>query len=326
MRLSEFGERNLVEMARRIFRKGGRIVVGIGDDAAAIEINGKCIVATTDMLVQSTHFPEGTSPRLMGRKSVAVNLSDLAAMGARPLGLIFSVGLRRDLDVRFAREMIIGMNESAARYGTFVVGGDIDESDEVVISGSAFGICDRKNLMRRSGARPGDVLAVTGYVGNASAGLDVIKKEGNMKKHVLLVRSLFDPVPRVREGTALAESGTVTAAIDISDSLASNLWQISRESGVKITLDVERVPIHPALERYGRETGKDPLEFALFGGEDLELLVTVRQDKLRKARAVLAGCQTPLTAIGKVERGRGVFAVRNGKAEKLPDRGYEHFR
>jgi len=326
MRLYEFGERNLVKMVKSICKKGKGIVIGIGDDAAAVEVNGKCVVATTDMLISKPHFPPSTMPRLMGRKSVAVNLSDLAAMGARPLGLIFSVGLPRSLDVDFVREIVMGMDKAAQEYGTSVVGGDINECEELVISGAAFGICGKKTLMRRSGARPGDLVAVTGSLGAASAGLSILMEGKAGKRYMDIINAQLNPVPRIREGVALAESGAATAAIDITDSLASNLWQIARESRVRIVLEEESLPVHPLVRVYAKEAGLNPMDFVLFGGEDFELLLTLKRTRLEDAQAAIRRYGVPITQIGRVERGSGVFIKKNGKLKRLPDRGYEHFR
>jgi thiamine-monophosphate kinase len=326
LKLHEFGERRLVELVRRICRPGKGVVVGIGDDAAAVEMDGQCIVATTDMLVSKQHFPPGTSPEQMGRKAVAVNLSDLAAMGASPLGLLFSVGLPRDLDVGFVERIVRGMDRAAREYGTSVVGGDIDESDEIVIAGAAFGSCRRERLMRRSGARPGDILAVTGSLGAASAGLSILLGKKPAGGYRALTKAQLDPVPRVREGIALAGTGAVTSAIDITDSLASNLWQIARESGVRIVLEADKLPVHPLVLKYAEDAGMDPMEFALFGGEDLELLLTLRPDRIDRAFRALRRIGTALTPIGRVERGRGALVEKSGRIMRLPDRGYEHFR
>lgn len=326
MNLHEFGERRLVELVRRICRKGKGVIVGIGDDAAVVEVGGGCIVATTDMLVAKQHFPPGTGPEQMGRKAVAVNLSDLAAMGARPLGVVFSVGLPRELEVKFVERIVRGMDGAAREYGTSVIGGDIDECDELVIAGAAFGTCRRDAIMMRSGARPGDLLAVTGYLGSASAGLSILLGRKNAKRYPALVRAQLDPVPRIREGVALAETGGVKAAIDITDSLASNLWQMARESGVRMVVEEESIPVHPALRGYCMERGLDPMEFALFGGEDFELLLAVKPDRMEAALSALRKIGTPLTRIGRVEEGRGVFVERKGELRRLPDRGYEHFR
>lgn len=325
LKVSDVGERALVELARRICKFGPRVKVGIGDDAAAIDIDGRYLIATTDMLVASTHFPPGTTAEQMGHKAVIVNLSDLAAMGAEPLALIFSVGLPRELDVGLVERIIRSMDSVARRYGAYVVGGDLDESDDITIAGSAFGLASKGRLLTRSGARQGDLIAVTSELGAASAGLKILLDQLPPKGYEELVKAQLEPIVRVREGMVLAKNG-VKAAIDITDSLAANLWQMSRMSEVKLIIDREKVPVHPLALKFAEQHGFEVEDFALFGGEDFELLFTVRPSGWRRVRLALERIGTKVTAIGNVAKGRGVYIQREGILEKLPDRGYEHFR
>ena len=326
MKLSDVGERALVELARKICRRGPRVRIGIGDDAAAIDIDGGCLIATTDMLIASRHFPLGTSPEQMGRRAVVVNLSDLAAMGAEPLGMVFSVGLPRRLEVKFVERLVRSMDVAAREHGTYVVGGDLDESKEVVISGAAFGVARRRELLTRSGARAGDLIAVTGRLGAAAAGLKLLLKRLPAKGYRALVKAQLEPRACVREGRALARSGFVTSAIDVTDGLAANLWQLARESKIKLIIERERLPEHPIVRRFVARYGFGIDDFVLFGGEDFELLFTVRPRGWEKVRRALKRMGTTATPIGHVVGGRGVFVQRYGKTRALPDRGYEHFK
>lgn len=325
MRVSDVGERALVELAKRICKSGPRIKVGIGDDAAAIDVDGRYLIATTDMLVARTHFPHGATAEQMGHKAVIVNLSDLAAMGAEPLALIFSVALPRGLDVGFVRRIIRSMDLTARKYGTYVVGGDLDESNDITIAGSAFGLASKGKLLTRSGAKPGDVIAVTGRLGAASAGLKLLLERFPPKGYEKLIKAQLEPIARVREGTVLAENGA-RAAIDITDGLAANLWQMSRMSKVKLIIDREKVPIHPLVQKFAEQHEFNVEDFALFGGEDFELLFTVQRRSWRRAKLALRHIGTKVTVIGHVARGRGVYIQRDSVLKKLPDRGYEHFR
>jgi thiamine-monophosphate kinase len=326
MKLSDVGERALVELARRVFKQGPNVRVGIGDDAAAIDLNGMCLIATTDMLIASSHFPLGTTPEQMGQKAVIANLSDLAAMGAEPLGLIFSVALPRELDVEFVERLVKRMNIVAREYGTYIVGGDLEESDEIIISGAAFGLANKKRLLRRSGARKGDFVAVTGRLGAASSGLKLLLEKLPAEGYQSLIKAQLEPPARVKEGVSLARSGVVTAAIDVTDGLAANLWQLARESRAKIVIDRDRVPEHPLVRKFAAKHGFDVDDFVLFGGEDFELLFTVRPRGWKKVRRALESIDAMVTTIGHVRKGSGVF-IRVGKETRpLPDRGYEHFR
>ncbi len=326
MKLSDIGERNLLEMARMTFRCGPHVRVGIGDDAAAIDIGDMCLVATTDMLVASVHFPSGTKPEQIGRKAVVVNLSDLAAMGAKPTGLVFSVALPRETDVNFAKRLMEGMDDAAHEYGTYVVGGDLDESKDITIAGTAFGLASKGNLLRRAGAKAGDIVAVTGNLGAASAGIKLLLEKLPVNGYRALIKAQLEPKARVREGMALAKTGKVKAAMDVTDGLALSLWEIARESKVKITIDRERIPIHPLAKKFASQHGFNIDDFALFGGEDFELLFTTRPRSWAKIGQALKRVGAAATPFGRVTKGRGVF-IRDGvKTRLLEKRGYEHFK
>ncbi len=326
MKLSDVGERALIKIAREVCRRGSNVRIGIGDDAAAIDIDDMCLVATTDMLVAKSHFPPRTTPEQMGRKAVVANLSDLAAMGAEPLGLLFSVALPRTLEVSFVKRLVKSMDTTARMYGTFIVGGDLDESGEITITGAAFGITQQHELLKRSGAREGDLVAVTGKLGAASAGLKLLQEKLPTKGYQTLVNALLEPTARLKEGILLARSGVVTSAIDVTDGLAANLWQLTEESKVKISIDRGKIPEHPLVKKFAARHGFDVDDFVLFGGEDFELLFTVRPRSWEKVRRALKRVGTRATLIGHVAKGRGVFIQRDGKTLALVDRGYEHFK
>lgn len=327
MKLKEVGEKVLIETARKTFGRGKPIRVGIGDDAAAIDLPGKkCLVVTTDMLVASTHFPAGMKPEQMGKKSVIVNLSDLASMGAKPLGLVFSVALPRELELELVNRIMQGMESAAREYETYVVGGDLDEAEEITIAGSAFGLADKNKLLKRSGARKGDLLAVTGDLGAASAGLKIIMEKIPVQGYEELVMAQLEPRARVKEGMALARSGLVKAAIDVSDGLATNLWHLSRESDVKIIVDREKIPVHSLVKKFSKQYGYDIDEFALYSGEDFELIFTTKPRFWERVKLTLNRIGTKVTPIGRVAEGSGVFIKSGEKIEELEDRGYEHFK
>ena len=325
--LFEVGERKLIEIARGICRRGPHVRVGIGDDAAVIDLDRRrCLVVTTDLLVARTHFPPSTTSRQMGHKAVVANLSDLAAMGAKPLALVFSTGLPRGLKRGFVEDLIRSMDAVARKYGAYVVGGDLGEADDIVIAGAAFGLVDRREILTRAGAKPGDLIGITGQLGAASAGLEILMKKIPRAGYERLIKAQLEPIAKVREGMLLARSGQVTSAIDVTDSLAANLWQLARESGVKLIVDRAKVPAHPLVEGFAAYHGRDADDFLLYGGEDFELLFTVRQRGWGKVLRALKRVGTRATQIGFVAEGRGVFIQRDGRTRPLPDRGYEHFK
>lgn len=280
-----------------------RVLVGPGDDCAILDSGGKGLAVTTDALVEGVHFEKGAPPRLVGRKAACVSLSDVAAVGFRPLCIVASACLPPPLDEGYARAIVEGIREAASRHGCTLVGGDLDESPrDTVISCTAIGTGDASRALLRKGASPGDGVYVTGELGGSSLG-----------KHM-------EFAPRLREGMALVERG-VRCAIDVSDGLAIDSWRLARASGVRIVLEEEAIPVSEAARELSRADGKGAVEHALEDGEDFELLFT--------ARATLLEGWTPeagVTRIGRVEEGACVALVRRGgEEENLEPRGYEHW-
>jgi thiamine-monophosphate kinase len=300
--------------------------VGIGDDAAVLDIDGIDLVVTTDILAAGTHFPPGTSPEQMARKAVVANFSDLAAMGAKPLAILFSIAFPKDLKLSFVRRLLKSMDSVAREYGAFVVGGDLDESGEIVVAGTALGLVRKGRSLTRSGAKVGDLVAVTGTLGKASAGLKILLEKLPRRGFHELVRAQLEPRARVREGGILAENSCVTAAIDLSDGLASDLWQLAKASTVKIIIERESIPADPLVIEFSREYGFDPDNFVLYGGEDFELLFTVKAREWRKIFRAFRKKGMKITPVGRVVRGKGVYIRVEGKTQPLPDRGYEHYK
>jgi thiamine-monophosphate kinase len=202
----------------------------------------------------------------------------------------------------------------------------LDESDKIIISGVAFGQLKKGTALTRSGAKAGDLVVVTGTLGAASAGLKILLEKLPQAGFRPLVDAQLRPAARVKEGLALVKSGAVNAAIDITDGLASNLWQISRESKVKITIERELIPENPMVRRLAAAHGFKVDDFVLFGGEDFELLFTVRPVGWPNVKRALERIGTSASVIGRVEAGHGVFMKTGGRTRPLPDRGYEHFK
>ena len=302
--------------------------LGIGDDAATWPAAGDTVaVATTDMLVEGIHFRlDWTSAEDLGWKALAVNLSDLAAMGARPGRALVSVAIdanRRALVVEVAR----GLQSLANRTGTQVVGGDTVRSPgPLVINVALIGEADRARLLRRDAARVGDLVAVTGRLGAASAGLALLTERGPHLEAAVdpLVAALHRPVPRLAAGAILARLG-VRCAIDISDGLASETHHLARASGVGIEVDLDRLPLTPAaVEALG---SRRAIEGALSGGEDYELLFTFDPalfHELLPALSVDGGMTVVGTVTRRMKAGTARF-VQAGREIDLPEAGYVAF-
>lgn len=326
MRVSDLGERALIRHLWSILEPDPEELLGAGlDDAIAKQIGADLIlVCHADMWVEHTDMLPGMSWRMAGRKAVVANISDLAAKGVKPLGLLFSIGLPPRFPLGFFQELIEGLGRGASEYETHILGGDLGESREVVVSGFIFGISHRERLMSRRGAEPGDVVAVTGLLGLTSVGfkilLDRLKAPNRIREKAL--NSLYKPVARLKEGLALAGCGAVTASMDISDGLALSLNQLVEANGTSIVLD--RLPVAEEAKLFAELHGLNLEELVLYeGGEEYELLLTVKPEMWVEAVKAVKGVGGSLYKIGTVQRGEGVYTA-DGKT--IEARGWEHLK
>lgn len=319
--------------------KTGPLVLGPGDDAALWRPQaGRETALTCDLLAEGVHFDlRHTGPWELGAKAAAVNLSDLAAMGAQPRLYLVSVALpsRRGLGEPWLAAFHAGLRSMMGAFGAQVAGGDLSASKrDVFIDVSVLGEVERGRALRRSAARPGDRVFVSGALGGSAAGLAVLNSKGLAARldpalaHLLGNRHRL-PVPKVLAGRWLLQERAARACIDISDGLASEAWHLSRESGVRIDLDLDAVPLHRGVREVAKATRREALSFAMDGGEDYELLFTVPRAAEPKVLAKMehySGCKP--TRIGVVARGSGVRARPGGgrRFRPLRDGGYEHFR
>lgn len=321
-----------------------RVRVGIGDDAAVVETLGRA-VTSTDTAVEGVHFRrEWSTAGQIGSKAVGAALSDLAAMGAGEDGIdvFVSLGAPRDTDTRFLRGIAAGVAETAGRHGATLTGGDTVSSPSLFLTVTVTAhVADGTPLVTRSGARPGDLVAVTGTLGAALAGLWLLENPGLPVSPELpagvrreLITRQLDAEPRITAGAALARAGA-SAMIDLSDGLIADLGHIARRSSspdepVRIRVDAERLPSAPGVEAVARATGVDPLTPALTGGEEYELAVVLPAVTRPGATEALSAAGISLTVIGEVERGRpdGETPVRvllRGEPIDPGRGGFDHF-
>ena len=283
--VSEMGERPLVGLLSAMFNKDPNedLLIGPGnDDCAVLDIAGEeCLVATTDMLHRKTDFPPEMTPWQIGWMSAAVNLSDVASMGARPVGLLMAIGMSSDTHVSFVEEIARGMSDCAKACGTTVIGGDIDTHDELTITGTALGMVKKSKLLKREGARVGDKVCVTGFAGSAGAALHALHH--GIEAPDSFLNALLEPYPRTEEGQALAHSGAVTCMMDTSDGLAMSLHDLADINNVGFRIYESGLPVHEDIGRYVTSDPDEQTDFALYTGGDFELLFTVSPDKLDEA-------------------------------------------
>lgn len=334
-------ENDLLRRFERLFATRRRDVkVGVGDDAAILAAPPSLAVCT-DALVESEDFTSGTDPYLVGRKALNVNLSDLAAMGATPLHALLTLGLPRETAVEWLDGFLDGFRTAAREQSVAVVGGDLSASLERFASVTVLGRVPDAGPLRRGGGSPGDELWVSGTLGAAAAGLELVlggyrrDRDGMVTaprgrrvsparrdETARLLRHLLDPRPMVDLGRALAEGGIASAAIDLSDGLARDLHRLCRASGTGATVERESLPVDSGLATLPL-LKSDPLDLALFGGEDYGLLFTVPPSRLAAMRKV--STRFAVRRIGRLDATSKVVLAQGGRFDPLPDRGFDHF-
>ena len=321
--VSSLGERALIDRITARLATPPWVVVGPGDDAAVIEPErGALDVLTTDALVEGIHFERAFVPdRCIGHRALAVNLSDLAAMGARPRAALLSLVLPDTMAVAAVDAIVDGVITLAARQQVALVGGNITRSPgPLMLDVTAIGAVRRRRILRRSGALPGDEVYVTGTIGDAAAGLQMLRERPDAANEC--TERYLRPDARTRAGWLLGANRAATSCVDLSDGLADGAWQLAGASDAGIAIDPAAVPVSDAARAWLERAGADPLRAAITGGDDYELLFTVRpshRGRLRGVRRLLG--DLPVTKIGVVTKGR---AVTFG-GEAMPG-GYEHFQ
>lgn len=326
MKLGELGEFGLIErIAGKSPRKSG-VIIGIGDDAAAVEsAAGLITLITTDMLVEGVHFDlDYSDPFSLGSKSLSVNLSDIAAMGGVPRYFLLSMAIPVDMPVEFIDAFVEGMLARGNEFGVSLIGGDTSSSCKgLIISVTLVGEQSPELVVSRAGALPGDLICVTGTLGDSALGLSLLKvgvRDGGA------VRSHLDPFPRVREGIRLAGEKLPSAMIDISDGLLADLGHILDLSGAGASLFPERLPLSEEyLARQGL-VGGDIYSLPLSGGEDYELLFTTPPDKITAVQSAMMEVGTRCTVIGEITAVPGITLLTATGTEYSPEHhGYNHF-
>lgn len=303
------------------------VLTGIGDDAAVVRFHGGKLLVTTDTMVEGIHFLESTiTPHNLGYKALAVSISDIAAMGGSPTVATVSIAIPPKWSFDAVGLIYDGFNEIGQQYGCDVVGGDVVAIDgPLVVTTTVLGRAETPVL--RSGAAPGDILFVTGSLGGSAAGLEVLLGQARATpvSQAILVNRHQRPQPRVTVGMLAANAG-VSALNDISDGLASELHEVAGASSVRCVIEADLIPILPEAKEQGRAMGKSALDYALYGGEDFELVGAAPRHAFARLLASAGSTGVPITAIGRCEEGDGVVMRTAGHLEVIEPRGYNHFK
>lgn len=334
-------ENELLRSFERLFATRRRDVkVGVGDDAAVLAAP-PALALCTDALVEGEDFTSGADPYLVGRKALNVNLSDLAAMGATPLHALLTLGLPRETPVAWLDGFLEGFRAAAREQAVAVVGGDLSAAKERFASVAVTGRVPEAGALRRAGGSPGDELWVSGTLGAAAAGLTLVLRgyrrdrggrvtapkgsrvSGPRRDEIArLLRHHLDPRPMVDLGRALAEGGIASAAIDLSDGLARDLHRLCRASGTGASVERECLPVDTGLATLP-DLAADPLDLALYGGEDYGLLFAVPPERARAMQKVAA--RFAVRRVGRLDATSRVVLADGGVLAPLPDRGFDHF-
>ena len=303
LKVADIGEKELVKY---IISNSKEITP---DDTAITQLNSTKLISTCDMLIQSRHFPENMSYFEMGFKAVTVNVSDLAAMGAEPLGFLLAIAIPKDLELESFKEIIDGVSSACDYYSIPLIGGDTNEASEIIISGTALGLCE--NPLRMDAYSIGDVVAVTGDIGHAALGFKLDTFDN------VYVKKALKPMARIKEGIILRESGA-TSATDITDGLASELYQIKKDS-FGFMIYEELLGISDEYKQCCESLGLSYLDLVLHVGEDFELLFTIPEDKLDDL-------DIDYKVVGEVTDSDVVeLTLENGIVERIENKGYEHY-
>jgi len=329
-RLREVGEDSLLTRFRDLAAAAlnDQVLVGPGDDAAVMRLaDGRLLLLTCDMMVEEIHFRRAwATPEQIGWKAMAQNLSDIAAMGGEPGFAVSSVAAPGDADREVVEGIARGLISCASNFGAVLVGGDLVGSrGPIVVDVAVTGFAEERLLLCRSGARPGEAIAVTGALGASAAGLAALRQglAGDPDPQVVrALRAHRQPVPRLAEGRAIAASRRASAMMDLSDGLADDLPRLCASSAVGARVWLAQIPIDDSCEPLAAGIGTDPLALAVSGGEDYELLFTCEPAAAEEIRAATG---TRVTVIGEVVAGEGVVWIGADGAPVSVGRGFDHF-
>jgi len=323
LQVEKLGERRVIELFRRAFGEVPGTPIPFGDDVSAIELgHGLLGVLKVDMLVRKTDVPKGMTFRQMGWKALVMGISDFAAKGVRPQAALVAVGLPRNLSQRAVREIARGLKDAATHYSVQLLGGDTNEAEDLTITPALFGVCPRSGVIPRSGAKCGDLLAVSGMFGRTAAGLRILlgKYKVSSADRRKIVKSVYRPLARLDVGLKLKSLGA-TATVDSSDGLALSLYALSRAS--HIGFEVNSLPIASEAEKFAITNQLDPFELVFYGGEEYELVATVNPEIYETTRRQLRSMLIP---IGHAVKGNRLTYRREADKRRILPRGWEHFK
>ena len=309
------------------------VLCGIGDDCAVIaQSDTQVRLVTTDMMVERVHFLTDTPPEGLGHKLLAVNISDIAAMGGTPTDAVISLAVPANHDAGYLERLYNGLYACADRFNVAIVGGDTTRShNQLVLNISLTGQMNCNHVCYRSGAQIGDLIYVSGTLGDASGGLSLIQDQIEMDQtdRTHLLRKFHRPEPRLELGQTLAATDAITAMMDVSDGVASDLRHICQRSEVSASLQASAIPLSDAFLNFCQKTKKDAIQLALSGGEDYELLFAINPDRAKEIESLVQKSSAPkITCIGQITEGKDAIQITHEDNSRSPltVTGYDHFK
>lgn len=320
-------EDRFVDKLRALLPESGALL-GPGDDAALVQREAGLLAATTDLLVEGVDFFPGEDPERLGRRAAAVNLSDLAAMGAEPEFFLLSIGFPPEKGEDFPLAIARGAIARSGEFGAHLVGGDLSAAPQTVISVALWGR-PAGTPLTRAGASAGDLVYVSGHPGQAAAGLRLARERIAglaPEEERALLDAFHDPVPRIALGAELSRRGLASAAIDVSDGLGTDAARLARASGVRLVIEKNRLPVSSALRCFASRAGLDPIDLLLGGGDDYELLFTVPPAQEGRLAERAAAFGVPVTRVGRAEEGAGAVLSDDGVLRDISDFGHDHLQ
>jgi thiamine-monophosphate kinase len=328
LRAKDLGEWKIIDIFHKNLEEAPDLLVPFGDDVSVVDLGKDALAAIkTDMLVASTDVPPGMTDWQVGRKAVVGTISDFAAKGVEPKAVLVSLGIPAEYSKASLEALAKGINAGAREYGAFVLGGDTNESGDLVIAVMLLGATTKGQITLRSTAKPNDIVAVTGPFGKTAAGLQYLADKAvriRKKLEAELLEAVYMPKARLNEGLALSKRGLTTSIIDSSDGLAWSLHELSKSSRKGFIID--KLPTTESVKEYAKMSNIRLEDLILYGGEEYELVMTVNQKKWEEAKEAIEQVGGELIRIGRTTCERGVRYKRGHETILIESRGWEHFK
>lgn len=315
-------------LKRQFATKNSNVLLGIGDDSSVLKLNpGRALLASSDTLVENVHFlKEKITPFKIGQKSVAVAVSDISAMGGVPIFILSTIGIEKDCFKRIFKEIIKGIKSACKEFDIELVGGNLTQSATLFIDITAIGEINPEKIIKRSGAKSGDKIYVTGSIGDSALGLMLLDKRNNTESEAFLIKRHLEPVPRLKIGSLLAEKSIPSAMIDISDGLIIDLRRITSDFNIGAQIELENIPLSVEYLAHYQEFCDDRYSLAVSGGEDYELLFTSLPEKIDEIQEISRTTGIKISEIGTVTESQGIQFIDNiGTIKNYTSSGFVHF-